>query len=75
MAKRQTRKSISVKGITYQRLKNYCDSQGRSISGVLEEFIAAHLDAEKVPVPKAIAPPPEPAPTFREDITPAIVTW
>ena len=62
MAKRQTRRSISVKGITYQRLKNYCESQGMSISGFLEDIIAARLDAERVPVPKRVEPTPSPAP-------------
>ena len=37
MAKRQTRRSISVKGITYQRLKNFCEEQSLSVSGYLED--------------------------------------
>ncbi len=64
MARKQTRKAISVKGITYQRLKNYCSEQGRSVSGYLEEIIAEKLDAAGVPVPKRVEPkerkpPPE----------------
>ena len=51
MAKRQTRRSISVKGITYQRLKTYCDSKGKSVSGFLEEIIADRLDAVNAPIP------------------------
>ena len=51
MAKRQTRRSISVKGITYQRLKDYCESSGLSVSGYLEDIIAEKLDAAGVPVP------------------------
>ena len=57
MARKQTRKSISVKGITGQRLKNYAESLGKSVSGVLEEIIAAKLDAENVPIPTKIDPP------------------
>lgn len=60
MAKRQTRRSISVKGITYQRLKDYCESSGLSVSGYLEDIIAEKLDAAGVPVPKLIKPRPLP---------------
>ena len=58
MAKRQTRRSISVKGITYQRLKDFCDAKGRSVSGYLEEIIAERLDAAGVPVPTVLKPRP-----------------
>ncbi|MCH9688512.1 MAG: hypothetical protein K0V04_44185 [Deltaproteobacteria bacterium] len=61
MAKRQTRRSISVKGITYQRLKNFCESPGMSVSGYLEDIIAARLDEAHVPVPERVDPRPEPA--------------
>lgn len=60
MAKRQTRRSISVKGITYQRLKNFCESQGMSVSGYLEDIIARRLDEANVPVPEKVEPRPEP---------------
>lgn len=56
MAKRQTRRSISVKGITYQRLKNFCEEQSLSVSGYLEDIIAAKLDAANVPVPEKVEP-------------------
>ena len=59
MAKRQTRRSISVKGITYQRLKDYCDREGRSVSGFLEEVLAEKLDAANVPIPTVLAPRPQ----------------
>lgn len=57
MAK-STRHSISVKGLTYQRLKDYCDQQGRSVSGYLEEIIAEKLDAIGVPTPTKLRPRP-----------------
>jgi hypothetical protein len=60
MAKRQTRRSISVKGITYQRLKNFCEDQGLSVSGYLEGIIASRLDEAKVPVPERVDPRPAP---------------
>lgn len=56
MPKRQTRRACSVKGITYQRLKDYCDAQKRSVSGYLEEIIAEKLDAAGVPVPTVLRP-------------------
>jgi len=59
MAKRQTRRSISVKGITYQRLKDHCDTAGVSVSGYLEEIIAEKLDAAGVPVPTVLRARPE----------------
>ena len=61
MAKRQTRRSISVKGITYQRLKNFCEDQGLSVSGYLEQIIAERLDEADVPVPEKLEPRPQPA--------------
>jgi hypothetical protein len=59
MAKRQTRRSISVKGITYQRLKDFCDTNNLSVSGYLEEIIAERLDAAGVPVPTVLKARPE----------------
>lgn len=58
MAKRQTRRSISIRGILYQRLQDHCEAEGRSISGWLEETIAEKLDAAKVPVPTVLRPRP-----------------
>lgn len=57
MGKRQTRRSISVKGITYQRLKTFCedpDTEGgkRPVSGWLEDVIAEKMDAAGVPMPR-----------------------
>ena len=62
MAKRQTRRSISVKGITYQRLKNFCEDQNLSVSGYLEDIIASRLDEANVPVPEKVDPRPVVAP-------------
>jgi hypothetical protein len=68
MAKRQTRRSISVKGITYQRLKNFCEEQSLSVSGYLEDIIAAKLDAANVPVPERVDPRPKPKSNEPEEI-------
>lgn len=56
--KRSTRRSLSVKGITYQRLKDYCDAQGCSVSGFMEDVIAEKLDALGVPQPDVLRPRP-----------------
>lgn len=53
VAKRQSRRSISVAGLTYQRAYDYCRSKGRSVSGFLEELIKERLDAEGAPEPTA----------------------
>jgi hypothetical protein len=67
------RRSISVKGITHQRLKDYCDATGHSVSGYLEEIIAEKLDAVGAPMPTVVtstprkpkkAPKPEPATSY-----------
>ena len=68
MAKRQTRRSISVRGITYQRLKNYCDARGLSISGFLEQLIAERMDAEGEPVPEKVEHGPRPRQPATEEI-------
>ena len=44
MAKRQTRRSISIRGLTHQRATSYCAQEKRSLSGLLEELLHAHLD-------------------------------
>lgn len=59
MKKRQTRRSISLKGITHQRLKNFCEIHDLSISGYLETIIMEKLDAAGVPVPERIEPRPK----------------
>ncbi len=68
MAKRQTRRSISVKGITYQRLKDFCDATGKSVSGYLEDIIAEKLDAAGAPIPTVLKPRPQ-----REDEDESVV--
>lgn len=58
MPKKQTRRGISVKGLTHQRLKDYCDGIGKSVSGYLEELIAADMEAKGVPAHTVLRPPP-----------------
>ena len=39
----QTRRTISVKGLTYQRLKDYQEATGESMSGFVEEIVSQHF--------------------------------
>lgn len=73
MAKRQTRRSISVKGVTYQRLKDFCAPNGQPISELIEKLVKDHLDAHGVPVPAVVEPRRgrprrAPDPVFADDI-------
>ncbi len=47
MAKKQTRRSISVRGDIYERVKKFCDARGISMSAFVEERILEYLDAGK----------------------------
>jgi len=44
---RKTRRSISLKGISYLRLKGYCEERGDSISGTVEGWIYEKLHKVK----------------------------
>ena len=50
MARKQTRKSISVSGGTYTRFRAWCQSTGNTMSGVTEQLIRAHLGGTEVEV-------------------------
>lgn len=66
MAKRQSRRSISIKGVTYQRIKNWCERNEQSISSLLEELINKRMDDEGEPVPEKLDVP-RPKPTVDVD--------
>jgi hypothetical protein len=59
MGKTSTRRSVSIMGTSYARLTAHCKAIGRSKSGLVEELIAAHLDALDVPevAPEDLPPP------------------
>lgn len=46
MAKRQTRRSISITGLSYQTVQEFCEDEGRSVSGLLEDLIAEKMESE-----------------------------
>jgi hypothetical protein len=56
VAKDQTRRSISVKGLTYQRLSNWCEKNGRTRSGLVEDLLIEFLDIEGEPTPEILLP-------------------
>ena len=67
MASKQTRRSISVRGTTYDSLRRYCDENSLSMSEVVEAQLARILDqgeviatAEEVVVPAGGRPAPVP---------------
>lgn len=76
MAKKQTRRSISIKGTTYRRLATLCERNGRSVSNYIEELIEPWIigidDPGTPPKPKKPEPEPEPNP---EDIASGIFSF
>jgi hypothetical protein len=54
--KRQTRRAISIKGLTYQRLQRFCKEHGHSVSGYLEVIITDKMDELDVPEEKVLIP-------------------
>ena len=63
MGAKQTRRSISVRGTTYENLRRYCAEQDISMSEVVEEQIAKLLSRPSasgrpapVPYDKVVAP-------------------
>ena len=59
MAKKQTRRSISVSKGTYERLKTYCEANGISMSQFIERRIGDFLSYSP-PLPEPVATAAEP---------------
>lgn len=64
MAKKQTRRSISVRGTTYEALRDHCGDAGISLSDFVEqriaEFFASKSSARTAVRSAAAAAPPAP---------------
>jgi len=61
MAKKQTRRSISISVKLYEHLRQHCDERNLSMSGFVEDRIREHLGMDKVasrPRPSMRARPP-----------------
>jgi hypothetical protein len=60
MAKKQTRRSISVSRTTYEKLKSFCETNGISMSQFVENRVGDFLG--EAPADSSDAPRPVPAP-------------
>jgi len=78
MAKKQTRRSISVSRVTYERLKAFCEANNISMSQLVEtrvnDFLGepTHPLRPMLPSPPRLAAPPAPKPPAPEPPKPAI---
>ncbi len=65
---KQSRRSISVRGVTYDKLRVYGETHGRSMSDIVEELLATILDSSNKdgePAVATTAPPQPKAPVER----------
>jgi hypothetical protein len=60
MAKKQTRRSISVSRATYERLRTYCETNQISMSQFVESRVGDFFGTQR-PVPAAAVPATEQA--------------
>ena len=65
MAKKQTRRSISVSRLTYERLKAFCEANNISMSHFVETRVGDFLEGDRPPAvvpqpPKPTTPPSRP---------------
>ena len=61
MAKKQTRRSISVSRTTYERLKAFCESNNISMSQLVENRVNDFLGGEQAPTPVPAQRPSTPS--------------
>ena len=53
MAKKQTRRSVSIRGATYERIRNHCQVTGVSMSEFVEDQIAKFFSQLPTTAPAA----------------------
>ena len=58
MAKKQTRRSVSIRGETYDRIKQYCDLTEQSMSDFIEQRVASFFEAGRKAKVPALRPEP-----------------
>lgn len=68
MSKVQTRRSVSVRGVTYRRLREHCTAAGLSISYFIEDLVARYFNEHAPPV----EPPEPPATAAAPTVEPAL---
>jgi hypothetical protein len=73
MAKKQTRRSISVSRTTYERLKAFCESNNISMSQFVETRVGDFLGQGEGTVTVDVNRPPAPRPAQPAPVKPAIV--
>jgi hypothetical protein len=57
MAKKQTRRSVSIRGTTYEQVREYCERHGLSMSEFMEQRIALFFEgAAERPAPRTHEP-------------------
>lgn len=56
MAKKQTRRSVSIRGSTYDRIRSYCENEDISMSEFVEGRISSFFEGALPPLPVAEAP-------------------
>ncbi len=61
MAKKQTRRSISVSRTTYERLKAFCETNNISMSQLVENRVNDYLGGDAPNAPTTPRPSPSPA--------------
>ncbi len=49
MAKRTTRRTVSLNGLVYQRLKKHCDSIDAPVSRLVQTLVEEYLNEQGVP--------------------------
>jgi hypothetical protein len=70
MAKKQTRRSISVSKTTYERLRAYCETNGISMSQFVESRVGDYLGRSTSVFTAAPAPTPAPEPQIPQVAAP-----
>lgn len=61
MAKKQTRRSVSIRGLTYETVRKYCERHGLSMSEFVEERISTFFGNAQAAAPTVKEAPPQPA--------------
>ena len=61
MSKKQTRRSVSIRGSTYDTVRDYCERHGMSMSEFVEERIAGFFGTKGAK--EAVASTPRPVQT------------
>ena len=70
MAKKQTRRSISVSGDTYNSVRDYCDQHGLSASGLVTDLLNRYLVENSAGPPSNTEEPPPAEPVEEPEAEP-----